>query len=163
MTNEHQIFHDRIQSWLSGQLGSGALEKFETHRKECPECASQAQAEKELWELLGEGRIQNLGPIPSVWPQIQQRVFDSPGNNLLFGNGWFFGGGQVVRASLAACAVAAGLMVGVLIPGLSGRASADDINSDLWVSEASWLDETATDGLAGIWLSPGLSDESDGS
>ena len=68
-----------------------------------------------------------------------------------------------MRASLAASAVAAGLMAGILIPGFSGQADADEINSDLWVSEASWLDVTATDGLAGIWLNPGLSDESDGS
>jgi len=133
MTNEHEKFHGRTQ------------------------------AEKDLWELLGEGRIQTKGAVPSVWPQVQQRTFGSPEKNLQAGNSWFFGGGQWVRASLAASAVAAGLMVGILIPGFSGQAGADETNSDLWVSEASWLDVTATDGLAGIWLDPGLSDESDGS
>ena len=117
MTNEHQFFHDRIQSWLSGQLDSEALEKFETHRTECSECASQAQAEKELWELLDEGRIQNLGPVPSVWPQVQQRVCDSQGNKLLFGNGWFFGGGQLVRVRPINLSRCREIILGVLLKG----------------------------------------------
>ncbi len=121
------------------------------------------EREKELWELLGEGRIQTKGPVPSVWPQVQQRTFGSPERDLQAVNSWFFGGRQWVRASLAACAVAAGLMAGILIPGFSGQADADETNSELWVSEASWLDVTATDGLAGIWVNPGLPDESDGS
>ncbi len=163
MTNEHQYFQDRIQAWLSGQLAAAALKKVEAHRVECAECAALARGEKELWELLGAGGIQNPGPVPSVWPQVQQRVFGSPENLAQKDNGWFYGGGQMVRASLAACAVVVGLMAGVFIPGLSGPAGADDSSSDLWVSEASWLDESATDGLAGIWLSPGLSEESGGS
>jgi len=68
-----------------------------------------------------------------------------------------------MRATLAACAVVGGLMVGTMLPGLSPTATADEVNNELWVSEASWLDDSATDGLAGIWLDPGLTEESDGS
>ncbi len=117
-----------------------------------------AATDKELWELLGKGDVRSSGPAASVWPSVQQRTFGAQKNGT-----WFFGSGQLVRASLAACAVVAGLMVGVLVPGLSATATADEINNDLWVSEASWLDDSATDGLAGIWLDPGLADESDGS
>ena len=158
MNNNHEIFRDQIQAWLSGQLDAGTVLQFEAHMADCPDCAALAAGEKELWELLGQGDAHTSGPVPSVWPSVQQRTFGKGSNGA-----WFFGGGQLMRASLAACAVAAGLMVGVLVPGLSATATADEINSDLWVSEASWLDETATDGLAGIWLDPGLAEESDGS
>ncbi len=158
MNNNHEVFRDQIQAWLSGQLEADAVLQFEAHMADCPDCAAQAAGEKELWEMLEPGNAQISGPAPSVWPAVQQRTFGKGGNGA-----WFFGSGQLVRASLAACAVAAGLMLGVLVPGLSATATADEINSDLWVSEASWLDETAIDGLAGIWLDPGMAEESGGS
>ena len=158
MNNNHEIYLDQSQAWLSGHLDAGAVSQLEAHLADCPECAARAADEKELWELLGQGAVCGSDPVSSVWPSVQQRTFGKGSNGA-----WFFGGGQLMRASLAACAVAAGLMVGVLVPGLSTTATADEINSDLWVSEASWLDETATDGLAGIWLDPGMAEESDGS
>ncbi len=163
MNDEHKKFHDRIQDWLSGQLSSDEVGLFEKHCKQCPECAARAQAEKDLWELLGAVQPENQGSVPSVWPQVQERVFGDSSVTLVPVNNWFFGRGQLVRASLAAGAVAAGLMAGILVPGMSGEASAEDVQNDLWVSESSWLDVSATDGLAAIWLDPGLPDESDGS
>lgn len=158
MSNNHQLFQDRIQGWLSGQLDAEAFTQFEAHMAQCNQCSRLAASEKELWELLGQGDVRPNGPLPSVWPSVQQRTFGARQSGT-----WFFGGRQLVRASLAACAVVSGLMVGVLVPGLSTTATADEINSELWVSETSWLDETATDGLAGIWLDPGLADDSGGS
>lgn len=161
MRNNHEIFKYQIQAWLSDHLEAGAVEQFDAHMADCADCAAHAAMEKELWELLGQGDARASGPASSVWPSVQQRTFGKMSNN---GNGaWFFGRGQLMRGSLAACAMAAGLTVGVLIPGLSSTATADEINGDLWVSEGSWLDDSATDGLAGIWLGPGLVEESEGS
>lgn len=158
MNSNHKIFRSQIQAWLSGQLESGDTRQFEAHMAECHDCAAHASTEKELWEMLGQGDVLASGPVPSVWPGVQERTFGQSRNGT-----WFFGGGQLMRASLAACALVAGLMVGVLVPGMSPTATADEINNDLWVSEASWLDDSATDGLAGIWLDPGLPQESSGS
>ena len=158
MNSNHDFFRGQIQAWLSGQLNVADARQFEAHMTECHDCAAHAAADKELWEMLEEGNVLDFGPVPSAWPGVQERVF-VPSKN----GAWFFGGGQLMRASLAACALVAGLMVSALMPGLSPVATADEINNDLWVSEASWLDDSATDGLAGIWLDPGLPDESSGS
>ncbi len=161
MNNNHEIYVDQIQAWLSDQLDSESAGRLEAHLADCPDCAAQAAQQKQLWELLGQGDVRTSGPSSSVWPTVRQRTFGAAPNGT-----WFFGRGQLMRTSLAACAVAAGLMVGILlpgIPGLSSTAGADETNSDLWVSEASWLDDSATDGLAGIWLDPGLAKEGDGS
>ncbi len=158
MNTNHETFRLQIQDWLSGQLAAEAADQFMTHMAECPDCATLAESEKELWEMLGQGDVRASGPVPSVWPTVRERTFGSGQSSA-----WFFGGRQLVRASLAACAVVTGLMVGVLVPGLSATATADEGSGDLWVSEASWLDDSATDGLAGIWLDPGLEDEGDGS
>ena len=163
MSNEHQIFHDRIQAWLSGQLNPEATVEFERHRAHCRQCSAFADAEKQFWDLLGEGKIQNEGPVPSVWPKVQQEISGFGNHHSLPTNGWFFGGGKLVRSSLAACVVLVGLAVGVLAPGVSVQANTENVSSDVWVSEASWLDVSTTDGLAGVWLEPGLSGESDGS
>ena len=158
MTNNHEFFGDRIQAWLSGQLDKESSARFEDHMENCPACAATLASAKELWELLGRGDVLASGPIPSVWPEVRDRTLGQRK-----GGAWFFGGGRLMRASLAGCAVAAGLMAGVMVPGLSGNANADDTGNYLWISEASWLDDSATDGLAGIWLDPGLAAESDGS
>ena len=163
MINEHKVFHDRIQAWLSGHLDAEATEAFRAHQIECADCAARAQSEKNLWEMLGAGKIEDQELVPSVWPQVREKVFKSAIPAKTVGSSWFFGGGQLVRASLAACAVSAGLMVGILTPGVSNQANAENTSNKLWDTESSWLDATSTDGLAGIWLDPGLSDESDGS
>jgi len=157
MSSKHEIFLDRIQAWLSDQLDTETLTRVETHLAECPECSVRAASEKELWEILGQGDVRTSRLAPSVWPEVRERTFGTEKNGA-----WFFGGGLVMRTSLAACAVAAGLMAGVLVPGLSGTATAEGTDN-MWVSEASWLDDSATDGLAGIWLDPGLAEESEGS
>jgi len=158
MRNSHEIFRDRIQAWLSGQLDLETAAEFAAHQQECSECSALASAEQELWDMLGQGQVVNAAGASSIWPLVQERTFGGARNNA-----WFFGGGKLMRASLAACAMVAGLMMGALVPGLSSTASADEPTDGIWVSEASWLDASATDGLAGIWLDPGLLEESDGS
>ncbi len=158
MNNHHHVFRDRIQAWLSCELDAETLRQVESHLAACPECSRQAAAEKEFWALLGEGDLRAAGPAPSIWPQVREQTFGSGETGA-----WFFGGGLLLRTALAAGAVAAGLMVGVLVPGLSGTATADNAEDGLWGSEASWLDDSATDGLAGIWLDPGLAEEGGGS
>jgi anti-sigma factor RsiW len=158
MSNNHQIFRDRIQAWLSNELAVEILPEVEAHLAACPECSALAAAEKELWEMLAHGDVRTSGPGKSVWPEVRQRTVGRNDNGA-----WFYGGGIWRRASLATCAVAMGLMAGVLVPDLSDTTGFDDTDGDLWVSEASWLDDSATDGLAGMWLDIGFAEESDGS
>ncbi|MCP4293786.1 MAG: hypothetical protein GY780_18305 [bacterium] len=118
--------------------------------------------DRELWDLLEEGRVPESDLGSTVWPKVRAQTLDnnSPA-------GWFFGDGSLVRGAVAAGAVVVGLMVGVMLPGISQQAQATDQGSDestgLWSDESSWLDETATTGLAEIWLDPGMQDESEGS
>ncbi len=115
--------------------------------------------DRELWEMLGAAEDVLADSRASVWPEVRRRTLERSEVG-----SWFFGTGKILRTGLATSAVAAGLLLGVMVPGFSVTANAVDNTEANWLDQSSWLDEAATDDLTGLWLDTSVSpDESDGS
>jgi hypothetical protein len=155
-----------IQAYISGELDSTRTAAVEDHLNECPSCRKEADAARGMWEMLGA-----LDPPPSdtgsVWTAVQARTFGRGTTE----HEWFFGAGNLTRTGLATAAVAAGLMLGVLLP--SGPDLQEGVDSGLtdtswlvestWLSESSWLGGDGSTGLDDILLGADLPEEGNGS
>lgn len=157
---------NRIQAYISGELDSGRNAAVEEHLNECPACRAEAERAREMWEMLGSAGA----PSPatgSVWTAVRARTFGPE----TYEREWFFGAGRLARTGLATAAVAAGLVLGVLLPiGADREAGADSRLTDsswfvesTWLSESSWLGGGASAGLDDILLGADLLDEGNGS
>lgn len=157
---------NRIQAYISGELAGDQKAAVEKHLDECPACKDEVDRARETWEMLGtmeSPRSEN----GSVWPAVQARTFGRETSD----RDWFFGAGNLTRTGLATAAVAAGLMLGVLLP--VGSDHNEDVDSGLtdeswlvessWLSDSSWLGGDATAGLDDILLGADLLDEGNGS
>jgi anti-sigma factor RsiW len=153
---------DRIPAWLAGELEPAVADRVAAHLQDCPDCAREAASIRGILDILTQADT-DPDLRSSVWPQVQERTFGrgrSP-------NSWFFGTGPLTRTAWASAAVAAGLLVGVLLPG-GGAVTPDDAAADaaletLWLAESSWVDDGSGLGLTEIWLTAGQDEEGDGS
>jgi anti-sigma factor RsiW len=157
---------NRIQAYVSGELDHDLKTAVEEHLNECPTCRAEADQAREVWEMLGSaGR-----PSPatgSVWPAVHARTFGRETSE----REWFFGAGRLTRTGLATAAVAAGLVLGVLLPvGADQEAGADSRLADsswlvesTWLSDSSWLGGDGAARLDDILLGADLIDEGNGS
>jgi len=144
----------RMAAWLAGELEPTELEDFERHLDACPDCAREAEQARRVWDLV-DVLPTSAEARPSVWTAVKARTV---------GNGrsdrdWFFGVGPWTRRGWAACAVAAGLAMGMLLPGMwtDGTAGADPVDPRL--AESSWqVDGESTD-LAEWWLAANYDEE----
>ena len=134
-----------LTRWLGGELAADERVAVEAHLAACPGCRGEADALTAVWQELAQA-APPAGP-GSVWPAVQARIFAPR-------PGWFFGGGSLVRAGLAAAAVACGLVAGALLPA-GGVAEAAD--PTLWVASSRALDADAAVALD-VWLDPGSGD-----
>jgi anti-sigma factor RsiW len=134
-------YTDQIQAYLSGELAAGARAEMEAHLAGCTRCADQVAEQRKLWDALADLAPAQHGA--SVWPAVQARTTGSA-------TGWFFGAGKWSRSTLAAGAVAAGLMVGFLLPGGAGNGKGEALASE--------PDEVETLWISGSALSAGQSD-----
>ncbi len=157
---------NRIQAYVSGELDGDRMAAVEEHLNECPSCRKEADRARETWEMLSAAET----PSPatdSVWPAVQARTFGRGTSE----REWFFGTGNLTRTGLAAAAVAAGLMLGVLLPAGSGHQEGADsgltdaswLVDSSWLSESSWLGGNGSTGLDGLLLGADLLNEGDGS
>jgi anti-sigma factor RsiW len=157
---------NRIQAYISGELAGDRKAAVEKHLDECPACRDEVDRAHKTWEMLGTMETHG-SENGSVWPAVQARTFgrEKPERE------WFFGAGNLTRAGLAAAAVAAGLMLGVLLPGGSDHnESVDSGLTDMswlvessWLSDSSWLGGDVAAGLDDILLGTDLLDEGNGS
>ena len=155
-----------IQSYISGELDSVRTAAVEDHLNECSSCRKEADTARGMWEMLGA-----LDTPPSdsgsVWPTVQARTFGRESSE----REWFFGAGNLTRTGLATAAVAAGLMLGVLLPaGSDSQEGVDSAMTDTswlvessWLSESSWLGVGGSTGLDDILLGADLPEEGNGS
>ena len=145
----------QLPAWISGELDEHQAAAVEKHLAECAECAAEAKTQRAIWQELGGAEI--TPPTSSVWPSVQARTFGQKEQP-----GWFFGSPGMARSSLAAGAVVAGLMMGMLVPGgttqVGGEAEAltmeNTVVETAWLSGSTWGGEF-TD-LASDWLQVGL-------
>jgi len=151
---------DKIQAWLSGELDPAEARRVEAHLRECPDCAGEAAEARHLWETLGD--LAGATPeIPgSIWEPVRERTLARRETGSRF-----FGPVQLVRSSLATAAVAAGLLLGILVPGtepgsMDGGAEALDVAEEqvetLWLSGTSWAGELTE--FESAWLGVGQDD-----
>lgn len=138
----------KLAAWLGGELDAATAASVAAHLERCPECRREAEAQRAAWRAL-ESVATAPSPRGSVWPAVRRRTFGAGAGN------WFFGRSPVVRWSLAALTVAAGVLGGRLTGGLAGAgaALADDDGSlaAVWLEDSSWHDESGG-GLADSWL-----------
>lgn len=157
---------DLIPAYLAGELETDRAAAVERHLEGCSRCREEVEQAGTLWEMLGSAQA---GPTqgPSIWPAVRARTLDKGKDH----RDWFFGARPWMRTGLAAGALAAGLVAGVLLPGGSGEVSvADGLTSDSsWLMEASWLSDSSwrstgeAVGLEDILLGADLADEGNGS
>lgn len=154
---------ENIQAWLSGELSPTEAARLESHLRDCPACARESENARQMWDLLGCLEDSAQVSRESLWPAVQQRTFGESGPG-----SWFFGTGRLVQSSLAAAALVAGLMLGVMVPGtgsdlVGGQAEALDVTEDqletLWLSGTSW-DSGLTE-FESSWLTAGQDEEMD--
>jgi len=157
---------NRIQAYLSGELASDQKAMLEKHLDECPACRAEVDQAREMWKMLDA--MDTLPPATdSVWSAVHARTFGKKTSE----REWFFGAGNLTRAGLATAAVAAGLMLGVLLPtgsdhqeGLdSGLTDSSWLMESSWLSDSSWLGGDVAAGLDDILLGADLLEEGNGS
>ncbi len=140
-------YSQHIQAYISDELDSRSRAEMEAHLAGCSTCARELAEQRVLWESLDSLAAPAAGA--SVWPSVQARTTRSA-------KGWFFGSTGWARSGLAAAAVAAGLMLGVLIPGGGGVGAGDALATDLDEAETLWISGTTLeDGqsdLEALWF-----------
>lgn len=131
---------DSIQAYLAEELDAAQAAAVAGHLEDCSRCRQECDQARALWEMLGSaGAVQ--ADDGSIWPAVQARTLGRVPER----REWFFGTGPGMRTGLATMAVAAGLTVGVLLPGGSGPGAAVDatLEESDWLVESSWLSGTS--------------------
>ncbi len=142
-----------LAAYLANELSPKDRSRVETHLQACPACRAECERLKEIWDLLGV--IADPSPSArSVWPAVRTRTTAAP-PRMRLGAGW------------AAAALAAGVLVGAVLPGfgpLSGNGSTVSASGDYdsWL-ESSWLQTEQGDDLAAGWMLAGRAMSEDGS
>lgn len=156
---------DNIQVWLSGELSATEKSQLESHLENCPACARSAKEARDIWEDLGRLAERPSVSGASVWPAVREKTLDSKETG-----SWFFGGGRLVQSSLATAALAAGLFLGILLPGggsdqIGGDAEAltlsDTQMESAWLTDTSWGEGISE--FESAWIGAGLDETNDDS
>ena len=134
-------YREHIQAFISGELAPGVREEMTAHLASCSRCAEELAEQRRLWDVLAE--VPGPGDGRSVWPAVQART-------TAHGRDWFFGSSSWIRSGLAAGSLAAGLFLGVMVPGDSGVGAGQ--------AQATALDETESLYITGTTLADGVSD-----
>lgn len=154
---------DQIQALLSGELSATESARIEAHLLDCPQCARSAEEAREFWENLGSLGENQPGSSGSVWPGVRARTLGRKDAGFSIS-----GRGRWVQPSLAAAALAAGLMLGILIPGggndqIGGEAEALTVSEDqlesAWLLDTSWGEGISDFEIS--WIGAGLDDGTD--
>lgn len=137
---------EKIRPCLDGELSAAAAEAIRSHCRDCPECARAWEELSVLADLLPSESLER--GAPSLWPAVRARLRARPS--------WFMGPRFAVSASLAAVA---GLVLGVLLGGMSGRERAAEAGIAAARLETVWS-ENWEPTLADVYLAA-LTEESE--
>jgi anti-sigma factor RsiW len=155
-----------IQTYLAGELDTDRAAAVERHLEGCSRCRGEVRQAQALLEMLGSAELETPQSA-SIWSEVRTRTLGLEAER----REWFFGARPWMRTSLAAGALAAGLVAGVLLPTGSGEVSAADNPSaeSAWLMDSSWLSDSSwraigdAVGLDDILLGADLVDEGNGS
>jgi len=137
---------DRLAAWLGDELAPDARAAVAAHLAVCPACRQEADALAGVWRDLGAAELRPSHA--SQWPAVRARTFGA-------GERWFYGQRIAARLTVAAAAVACGVVLGVLLPAPGGGETTED---SLWVAASRALDDQATRAVD-LWLEPGAEAE----
>ena len=150
---------ESIQAFVSGDLDRARSEEVRAHLAACPECRREADQVRDTWNLLGAAATEPAA-AGSIWPEVRRRTVERTDH----ARDWFFGHGAWSRSALATAAVAAGLVIGVLVPaGQAPDASAFDQEDDAWLADATWTSDGGMTGLADVILGLETDEQENGS
>lgn len=138
--------NDRLAAWLGDELNPEARAAVAVHLAACPHCRQEADALARVWRDLGVAELHP--PRASQWPAVRARTFGA-------GETWFYGRRTFARLTVAAAAVACGVVLGALFPAPGGVGTTED---SLWVAASRALDDQATRAVD-LWLEPGTDAE----
>ena len=155
-----------IQTYLAGELDTDRAAAVERHLEGCSRCRGKVSQARALCEMLDSAQVEPPRGT-SIWPAVRERTLGREAER----REWFFGTRPWMRTGLAAGALAAGLVAGVLLPGGSGEVSAVDgpsadsswLMDSSWLSGSSWRATGDAAGLDDILLGADLADEGNGS
>lgn len=155
-----------IQAYISGELDPNRKVAVEEHLNKCSECRAEVDRARELWDMLGVAGTSSPA-TGGVWPNVRARTFGRRTSE----QEWFFGAGRLIRTGLATAAVAAGLVLGILLPveadqGVEGDSHLIDSSwlvDSSWLSESTWLGSDGAAGLDDILLGADLLHDGNGS
>ena len=145
---------DSLQAFVSGELSVEKRDAVEAHLVTCDQCRREEAEVRGLWNLLGEAEVDP--PVDrSIWDTVRSRTLEKKEGS----RDWLFGREPWTRAGLAAAAVAAGLVCGILVPGGENTGSNESSGEDAawlvestWLSNSSWLSGDGSQGLDDIIL-----------
>jgi anti-sigma factor RsiW len=140
---------DRLAAWLGGETSAGESVAITAHLETCAACRREADALRAAWDVLGAAEAP--AAETSVWPAVRARTTagSAGGAGLAVRLAW--------RGALATAAVAAGVLLGGLVPG-GGVAVADDGEAFAWVEAGSWSEDNSGS-VAELWLAVGEEEE----
>lgn len=166
-----QHVKDSLAAFLAGEMAPTAASAVQDHLDGCRTCRAELEVLREVWASLGAA-APAAGARPTQWPAIHRRTFGQGARPAA----WFFGRGALSRAGLAGVAVAAGLGLGIWVPGggpgggagggagsvttAAGTADGalESASLDSPWSGSTWLDSTQRSRLSDLWLSAGQAD-----
>lgn len=133
---------DNMAAYLAGELAADESARLERHCADCPACSAELEEMRRAWDLMETAAVE-VPRNPRLWEAVRERTVAR--------EAWFFGARPWVRRGWATGAVAAGLMMGVLLPGAfsPGEAEADPLDPVL--SGSTWAGEGSTE-LSDWWL-----------
>jgi anti-sigma factor RsiW len=150
---------ESIQAFVSGDLDRERNEAVRAHLAACPACRREAEQVRATWDLLETAASEPEGDL-SIWPEVRRRTVERGDQ----ARDWFFGHGAWSRSALASAAVAAGLVIGILVPtGQAPDALAYQQEDDAWLAEATWTSGAGATGLADVILGLETEEQENGS
>jgi anti-sigma factor RsiW len=135
---------DHLQRYVDGELAAADAREVEVHLRTCGACRDECAAITVLWQAVDAAAPP--APAAALWPALAARL---AGRRRPASSPW-------LRGSLAAAALAAGLMLGLGLNHAGPSTASDVAASD---DEDGYLQTLTT--LDQIWWSAGAQDDAE--
>jgi len=132
----------RLAAWLGGETPPVEAAAIADHLETCAACRTEADALRATWDVLAEAAVPETAA--TVWPAVRARTTARRASRTIRMRH------PVWRGALAAAAMAAGVMLGSLVPGGGATAAGEDPDVAAWLDGSSWPDDDGV--MVAFWL-----------